>query len=118
MRKSTRLLCLFATIACVMIASAPLASAGNHDNFSDLYDSTIGQFERVFPLGEMLYMFLLIVFSVGVYMKTDSVGAVLALLAIGGVLLATGVGDIGRLVFGFGMVIMMTFLIYMVYRRR
>ena len=93
-------------------------TASDNDNFEDLWESTLGQYEKLFPVASMFYIFVLIVLTIGTYMKTNSLGAVTALLVVGGVLLATAVGDLGRLVFGFFTIISFAFLIYIVYRRR
>ena len=97
---------------------AETTTASDNDNFDDLWESTLGQYEKLFPVASMFYIFVLMVLSLGTYMKTNSLGAVTALLVIGGVCLAGAVGDLGRLVFGFFMIISFAFLMYVVYRRR
>ena len=102
----------------LLVASAGTATAEDNDNFDDLWESSIGQYEKLFPIPEMLYISLLMVLSVGVYMKSNSLGVVTAFLVLGGVLVVGAVGDLGKLVFGFAMIISIAFLVYMVYRRR
>lgn len=119
--KGFRMRTILVAISAVLLlfaASVGMVVAEDDDDFSDLWESSIGQYEKLFPIPEMLYIIVVMVLSIGTYMKTNSLGAVTALLVIGGVFLAAGVGDLGKLVFGFFTIISFAFLMYMAYRRR
>ena len=45
----------------LFIIFAGTIAASDNDNFEDLWESTLGQYEKLFPVASMLYIFVLMV---------------------------------------------------------
>ena len=77
----------------LLVVSVPLVSADENvptpENMFNIYRVITEPFTRLFePLPEIFWVIMLVVINVGVYIKTNSVGAVTATLAILSVLLS------------------------------